>query len=204
MQTGSFGKKRKTFSYTTRSSFLKRVQSGNDEAWKEFYEKYTGMIRFIGKKRQLTSEECDDLQTEVMVIFWKKMNAFLYDPARGKFRSYLGRIANLAAFRIYKKNHGKELMNVPLVENYPADINVDYMEEWQNYLLGKALEDLKNQVDTEIYQVFYRSTIQKRPIEEVVAVTRKTANNIYVIRSRCLKKLRRIIADYRKSIALGE
>ena len=201
MQSKTFSKRRKTFSYTTRSSFLERVKSGNEEAWKEFYNKYAGMIHYIGKKRQLTPEERDDLMVDVMVIFWKKMDAFFYDPERGKFRSYLGKIADFAAFRIFNKNHKNEFQHLPLSEDYPADVDLNYMEEWQNFLLEKALEDLKDQVDTEIWQTFYMSTIQKRPIEEVAAVTRKSPNNIYVIRSRCLKKLRSIIAAYRD---LGE
>ena len=205
MQSGSFSKRRKTFSYTTRSSFLERVKAGNEEAWKEFYSKYVGMIHFIGKKRQLTPEECDDLMVDVMMIFWRKMDSFFYDPKRGKFRSYLGKIANLSAFRIFNRNHKQNSVNVPFPEEYPEeypeDIDWNYMKEWQDFLLEKALEELKNEVDTEIWQTFYMSTIQQRPIEEVAAVTRKSPNNIYVIRSRCLKKLRSIIAAYRE---LGE
>ena len=83
-------KRRGTLSYTTHSSFLQKISSGNEEAWGEFYRKYVGMVRTVGRKRRLTPDECDDLMVSVMLIFWKKLDTFVYDRQRGKFRSYLG------------------------------------------------------------------------------------------------------------------
>ena len=93
------------FSYTTHSSFLRRVKSGNDAAWHDFYARYAGMIRAIGQKRALSPEECDELLTDVMVIFWKKMESFTYDRRRGKFRAYLSRITHYAACKIRDREH---------------------------------------------------------------------------------------------------
>ena len=65
-------------------------------------------------------------------------------------------------------------------------------------VLKSALEELKAEIDTEIYQVFYMLTIQQRPVAEIAEITRRTPNNIYIIRHRCLQKLRAIIAAYRR------
>ena len=98
----SLRKKRKV-SYTTSSSLLRSVQAGDETAWRIFYHRYVSMIRFVGKKRQLTPAECDDLMVDTMTVFWQKMNDFVYDRERGKFRSYLGRIANYCAIRIFSR-----------------------------------------------------------------------------------------------------
>ena len=82
--------------------------------------------------------------------------------------------------------------------DYPPEIDQLYMDEWRDFLLQKAIDELKQIVDTETYQVFYMSVVQNRPVSDISAVTRKTPNNIYVIRSRCLKKLRRLIQSYRQ------
>ena len=76
----------------------------NSTRWGEFHEKYVRMIRHIGALRGLTPSECDDLMIDVMVIFWKKVDRFVYDPERGRFRSYPGAIADLAALKIFGKN----------------------------------------------------------------------------------------------------
>lgn len=181
---------------STSTSMLRHVQEGREEAWKEFYEKYSGMIHCIGQKNNLSEEECDDLKIDVMTIFWRKMNNFLYDPEKGKFRNYLGRIAFFSALK--RRQQSPPELPADELQDYPEYIDETIMTEWKNFLLEEALKDLKEELDTEIYQIFEMSFIQGRPAKEISAITRRTANNIYVIRSRCLKKLRKIISVYRE------
>lgn len=161
------------------------------------------MIWDIGKKRNLSPEDCDDLMVEVMTIFWQKIDTFFYDRERGKFRSYLSKIANLSAFRIFNRNHKNAESSATVSEEYPAEVDAIFMKEWQDFLMQTAMDEVKESVDTEIWQAFYMSTIQNRPVEEVAEITRKSPNNIYVIRSRILKKLRELIASY-KEVAENE
>ena len=184
--------------FATRSSFIRQIISGNEETWSEFYRKYTGMIHSIGRKHNLTPEECDDLTVEVMLIFWKKLDNFFYDRSRGKFRSFLCRISDFAAIKIFKKNHlGGSSAEVQELE-YPCEIDEQCMHEYQDFLLDKALDDLKAVVDTETYEVFYMSVFQDRPVSEISLVTRKSPGSIYAIRHRCLKKLKYFINLYQQ------
>lgn len=199
MASSSVDKERRTVSYTTHSSFLREIRTGSEAAWYEFYRKYAGMIRYIGQKRNLTPEECDDLMVDVMMIFWKRIDSFIYDPAKGKFRSYLGKITDSAAFRIFKKNRSDDVPLETAELDYPDEIDEDYMDEWRDFVLEKALEELKNLIDTENYQIFYMSFFQKRPAADIAMVSGKSVNNIYAIKSRCLKKLKELIASYRQN-----
>ena len=193
----SFQGKQKILSYTTNSSQLRHVQSGNSAAWQEFYQKYSGMIHFIGRKRCLSPEECDDLMVDVMTIFWHKMDAFIYDRSKGRLRSYLGQIANYCAMQIFCGRQRNTVPFDPAME-YPEDVDKSMLEEWRNFLLEQAMNTLRQNVDTETYQVFYMSFVQKCPVAEIASVTRKSPNNIYVIRSRCMTKLKKIISQYRQ------
>lgn len=195
MSKNSIKKLCRLSAYTTRSSFLERLRSNDENSWKEFHVRYVNMIRYIGTKKGLSEEECKDLMVEVMLVFWKKMHSFDYDPERGKFRSYLGRIAQLVS-RAILRHRPKPHQDIPV--EYPAEINVAQMEEWKEFLLEKALEELKTTVDTETFQTFYMLVFQEKTISEVTAVTRKSPNAVYNIRYRCTKKLKEIIDDYRK------
>jgi RNA polymerase sigma factor (sigma-70 family) len=193
-----FRLKSENISYATRSSFIKQIKSGNEEAWMNFYSKYVGMIHSIGRKHNLTKEECDDLMVEVMLIFWKKLDNFFYDRSKGRFRSFLSRISDIAAIKIYKKSRRQYQTDEIQDLEYPAEVDEKYMQEYQDFLLDKALEDLKELVDTETYEVFYMSVFQSRPVNEIALVTRKSPGNIYAIRHRCLKKLKELINFYRQ------
>ena len=183
---------------TTRSSFVRQVCQGNETAWFELHKKYVGMIRHVGTLRGLSPAECDDLMIDVMVIFWKKMHDFIYDRQQGKFSSYLSKIADLAALKMLSRRERFANIDTHISQEYPDDIDSSIMDEWRDFLLDKALEDLKTDVDTETYQVFYMSFVQNRTVEEISSVTRKTQNNIYVIRSRCIRKLKKLISLYRQ------
>ena len=182
---------------STRISLIQRVKEGQEKAWFEFYDRYAGMIRSIGRKHSLSEAECDDLMADVMLIFWRKLDSFLYDPQKGKLRHYLSRIAFFSTLkrRRYEVNTGDLDIQE---EDYPADVDDAVMEEWRNFILNKALDELKSDVDSEIYQIFDMSFVQNRSVEDICAITGRSANSIYVIRSRCLKKLRAIIGSYRE------
>ena len=183
---------------TTDSTFLRQVQDGSEKAWDEFYRKYSAMIRFVGKKRSLTPEECDDLMVEVMTTFWKKMDTFVYNRGQGRFRNYLGRIADYCAMMVFARNSQHKMLSIDTIEEYPDEVDEKFLDEWRDYLLELALEELKEKVDTETYQVFYMSFVQGLSVSDITAVTRKTPASIYVIRSRCFSHLSSFIAHYRK------
>lgn len=188
----------KTRSYTTDSSLLRHVQAGEDAAWQEFYRKYAAMINFIGRHRHLTCEECEELKVDVMTVFWRKMDEFIYDRKRGKLRSYLGRIANNCAMQIFTNRRRSGRVPAAPETDYPADVDTAMMEEWRDFLLKQALETLRQSMDSETYLVFHMSFVQGCPVAEIAEVTRKTPNNIYVIRSRCIEKLKTLISRYRQ------
>ena len=194
MKNYSFG----DISGTTHSSFIAGVQAGDEDAWRCFYQKYAEMIRSVGAARHLSSDECKELQSEVMLIFWRKFDTFIYDRSRGRFRDYVAKIADNTAMRLFRRIHRKVQSEpaAPVFE-YPEGIDAQYMDEWRDFLLHKALDELEREVDTEKYQIFCMTVIQNRPIRDIARITGKTPNGIYVIRSRCLKKLQQLIRQYR-------
>ena len=163
----------KTRSYTTDSSLLRHVQAGEDAAWEDFYRKYSVMINFIGRRRHLTCEECDELKVEVMTVFWRKMDEFIYDRRKGRLRSYLGRIANNCAMQIFtNRRRSNRALAAPEPE-YPTGVDEAMMEEWRDVLLKKALETLRQSMDSETYLAFHMSFVQERPVAEIAEVTGK-------------------------------
>lgn len=180
--------------YTTSKSMLDRIRDGDDDhAWAAFYEKYRGMIVAIGRRRGLTEAECDDLLQETLTIFWQRLDRFVYQPEKGKFRGYLSRMAGQIAARI----RDRRLVPVPPMPEYDSDVDGRIMHEWEDFVLGKALDELKNRISTESFEAFYLSAVQGIPVRQVAAVTGKTPNNIYNLRSRCLAALREILREIR-------
>ena len=44
---------------STHKSLLERVQNGEEVAWREFYDRYAPVIRFVGSLYHFNEFECD-------------------------------------------------------------------------------------------------------------------------------------------------
>ncbi|MBQ4336760.1 MAG: sigma-70 family RNA polymerase sigma factor [Lentisphaeria bacterium] len=181
--------------YTTRESHLYLLGRKEEAAWREFYEKYRSMIFGIGKSRKLSKEECEDLLQEVALICSNKLQDFIYDPARCRFRTFLYKIAENVSFNISRRKN--KIRCLPLKNDYAVvpELDIKFMQEYEQFLLDRSFLILKNSISSESYLAFDMVFRQKIPVEEVVACTGFSAGALYTLKHRCLKKLRRIISE---------
>lgn len=187
--------------YTTQESHLKRLGLAKEEAWLEFYKKYRTMIFGIGAAKNLSANECEDLLQEVAIICCRKLQDFVYDPSKCRFRSFLFKVAENTAFNIIRRSNKKNL--VPLNNDYPAipELDLKFMQEYEQFLLERSFLILKNSISSESYLAFDMLFRQNIPVKEVVAQTGISAAALYTMKHRCLKKLRAIISEM--SLELG-
>ena len=90
--------------YSTHTSLLARLSDGVDpSAWKEFHDRYSDLILGFAHRYGLQSADRDDVAQEVLLSLSKAMEGFTYDPAKGKFRSYLKTVTLRTIFRILRQ-----------------------------------------------------------------------------------------------------
>ena len=181
--------------YTTRASHLIKLGQEDNAAWDEFYQKYKAMIFGIGLARNLSTNECEDLLQEVAMICCKKLQNFVYNPERCRFRSFLFKIAENVAFNIGRRKNKNAA--VPIKEDYSAipELDIKFMQEYEQFLLERSFLILKNSISSESYLAFDMLFRQELPIKEVVAQTGMSAGALYTLKHRCLKKLHLIISE---------
>ena len=85
---------------TTHATLLTRISGeGDPAAWQEFCARYGEVIRGFVLRRGGQPAEADDVMQDVLISLTKAMPNFHYDPARGKFRSYLKTLVVRAVYR---------------------------------------------------------------------------------------------------------
>ena len=186
--------------FTTRSSHLRRLKDGEDAAWREFYAKYRAMILAIGRKRHLPEEDSEDLMQEVAAVCHRRLQTFLYDRDRCRFRSFLFQVTVNLTRNLRRKNRKKNHL-----KNFPSDgiqpgLDEEFMKEYERLILDRSFLILKESVDSETYLAFEMLFIEDRPVAEVAAITGKTANALYSIKHRCLVKLQKIIIQLQNQL----
>ena len=183
---------------STHKSLLERVQSGEEIAWSEFYDRYKGIIRAVGFLYHFSEDEQDDLVQRVMVKFFANAKTFVYREGLVKFRTYLARIIRSEAVDYIRSNvarqNAEDRAVPPGIEDDPFE--KEFMTEWRKAVLAEALEELRSRVKFKTYQAFQLYGLQNRPAKDVAALLEVSEHQVHVAKSRCAELLKEIIARY--------
>ncbi len=182
---------------TTHASFLARLADGEDHpAWQEFCDRYGQLIHNFARREGLQQTDCDDVLQEVLLSLTESMPRFRYDRAKGRFRSYLKRVALRAIYR-RKSRRDSSPERVQSVTNSIVAIDDEQVweEEWRKYHLRWAMRRIEaefNELDRSAFQLYAAQGL--RPI--VAAKTSGiSVDQVYQAKSRILKRLTQIIAE---------
>lgn len=163
-----------------------------EQAWIDFDRKYRSMILAVGRRRGIWPEDSEDLVQEVMKTCCLRISQFFYDRNRGHFRSYLFAIIKNTTWKMLRKNREPELESQ---NEYEEGIDLEFMREYEDFLIEAVLNLLKERVSSQTYSAFEMLALQDLPVEEVSWITRKSPATLYLIRHRCLRILRQCIRE---------
>ena len=199
--------------YTTRKTMLQKLQDCDDISWSEFYTLYWPFVFAIGSRLGMMPEDCKDLMQEIMITLFNGKEILRYDASKGKFRTYFGQIVCHKALKMLREFERSSSFLVPAPDSTgvaPSDPNPlsevrdgnnsfqkIFDEEYNNYLLSLALNELRNRVEPGTYDIFEMVVLQDRPPKEVARHLGISRAVIDTYCSRCRKSLQKIVSDIR-------
>jgi RNA polymerase sigma-70 factor (ECF subfamily) len=191
------------FSQTaTHVSLLTRIAEGADPgAWLEFCDRYSELIRGFCRARGLQAHDVDDVHQDVLLALTKRMPSFEYDPARGRFRSYLKAVVlHAIARRVFQKRGGaglQDLHEAALAEATRVagqdDAEAQWESEWRQHHLRTAMRVIESEFNESDRLAFVAYAIEGRSPAEVGASLGVSVDSVYQAKSRILRRLTALI-----------
>lgn len=202
----------------TRRTLLSRLRDlGDDSSWREFFNIYSPLIYSVAVKSGLDAGEAQDVVQETMTSVFKKIPEFQYDPKKDSFKGWLLKLTRFRIINQFKKRkpafrHGAAGDESTDDERNPLervattdanDLEAIWEREWQQHVINTALKQLKKQVRSEHYEIFYLHVIKDLPAAEVAKRLGVTVAKIYLIKYRLSKELTKIIRSQQKGFVFS-
>jgi RNA polymerase sigma-70 factor (ECF subfamily) len=184
---------------TTRRSLVLRLRNLDDEtAWTEFVEIYEPLVYRLARRKGLQEADARDVCQDVFRAVAGAIERWDPDPAKGKFRSWLFRIArNLVVNFLSRQGRlvrGSGRTSVQeLLEAQPAAdaaAQAEFAAEFRQRAFRWAAQRVKNEFTEATWQAFWRTGVQNEPVAGVAGALGMSPGAVYIARSRVLARLR--------------
>ncbi|MCK4657971.1 MAG: sigma-70 family RNA polymerase sigma factor [Phycisphaerae bacterium] len=178
---------------STRGSLLKRVGNHRDgSSWREFFAIYYPILLGYARVRGLKACDAEDVAQDCMMILQRRLPHLQYDRSKGKFKSWLWRVANHEIIRKVRKRtpaHATTgiLVNMESRENTPDEV---FDRIWQYEHARACLESLRPHFEFHIYEAFRLFALEEMPVEQVCEKLGMSKNQVYVAKHRVMHKLK--------------
>lgn len=181
----------------TRRSLLSRLRNWNDqESWKVFFDTYWKLIYNAAIRAGLTEAEAQDVVQETVIAVSRNIPEFVYDPAKGSFKTWLMRQTSwriAGQFRkrlpIQTSREGPRTSSrTSTLERVPDPavpaLETLWEEEWERNLMEAAMRRVKAKVDAKHYQIFDLCVHKKWPVSKIAKDLRINPARVYLTKHR--------------------
>jgi len=186
----------------TRPSLLVRLRDPHDEpAWTEFVEIYEPVIYRLARRRGFQDADARELVQEVLVAVASAVGRWEPDPGRGKFRTWLFRIArnlsiNLLASRRRQAQGTGDTDFHALLAQEPAPDGEEspwFEREYKRELFERAAGQVREEFREPTWRAFWMTGVEGKAIAEAAEMLGMSVGAVYVARSRVMARLRAAI-----------
>ena len=190
----------------TRNSLLLRLPNQQDiAAWDQFVAIYQPLVFRLARAKGFQEAVAHDIVQEVMVAVSKAIHRWEPDPAKGRFRDWLFRIArNLMINFLTRKKHqslGSRECVAELLSMHPdssaSDPNAtsEFDLEYRRELFWLAADTVRNQVQPNTWDAFRLTAIEDYSVAKAARQLGMKEGSVLVARCRVLARMRLVVAE---------
>jgi RNA polymerase sigma-70 factor (ECF subfamily) len=189
-------KRRSTKAPSTHATLLVKLRGdASAEAWQTFVDLYAPLVYGFCRSRGLQDADARDVTQQVLTSVHLAIRRFVYDPAKGKFRNWLG-VATVHEMARHErrarragKGQGDGGADV-LAELIEATADSEWIEEFNSYIFKLAIDRVRPHFDADVWQAFELTWIQDIKPRIAAEQLGKPSAWVYKARYKVMERLR--------------
>lgn len=184
-------------------SLLVRLRTpGDSAAWAEFAARYGPAVYGFGRRRGLQEADAVDLSQEVFRKLIGGLGRLDYDPARGRFRSWLFTVVSRELAKFQAKQRRQPAASAEL-DDLPAQPNDEaaWEDAVRRRLFEEGLAAVRNAVSEQTYRAFTLTAVDGLDGDAAATQLGVSRAAVYLARARVLARLRAYVADVERAEA---
>jgi RNA polymerase sigma-70 factor (ECF subfamily) len=195
----------------TRRSLLIRLKNWDDqEAWRAFFDTYWKLIYNAAIRAGLNEAEAQDVVQETVIGISRRIPEFVYDPAKGSFKTWLmrqttWRIAGQLRKRLpveaapaTPRTAGRTTAMERVPDPAIPALESLWDEEWENNLLDAAFRRVRSKVDAKQLQIYDLCVRKRWPASKVAQDLRVGTARVYLAKHRVGNLLKKELLDLKR------
>ena len=187
----------------TNPSLLVRLRDPSDGgAWSTFSEIYEPLIVAFCRKQGLQEADARDVTQDVLCSVISAIQKFEYDPAHGKFRSWLYRVIRSKLANHFNKSarqprgSGQTVVNQMLNEQPGVEDEAQAFDrEAEQRVFEWACEKVRPEFEPKTWDMFWRTAVKQEKAGVVAEALSVSVGSVYIAKSRVIKRLQATIHE---------
>jgi RNA polymerase sigma-70 factor (ECF subfamily) len=182
----------------TSTSLLRGLrEAGNEQVWTAFVQRYQPLLVSFVKRLGVRDTDAEDVAQESLIAFLTGYRKGLYDPEKGRLRTWLLAITTNKA-RDFRRRaprdraRGGVSETTALLDAIPDDASMSeiWEAEWRAAVLKACIDELRHQVEPVTLEAFELYALKEWPAMKVAEHLGITRNAVFLAKSRLLARLK--------------
>ena len=177
---------------TTQPSLLLRIRNREDAvAWRTFDTIYRPLLERYARARGLRDADVEDVVQHCMQAVSDHIGSFDYDPAKGRFKSWLRTLVNNRVRSLATKRRESQADSAVMDRAVAHEESPEALFErlWDQEHLWHCLRIMKCEVEPQTFEAFRRYVIEEQPASVVCEELGLTRGNLDTIKWRMTGRL---------------
>lgn len=186
-------------SLSTRHSLLIQIRDlTNTGAWTQFVDAYAPLVYRYARRQGLQDADAADITQDVLRSVVRTAGEFVYDPQRGRFRTWLYTVARNKVINFLDKTRhaartASDTATWQQIHEQP-DPQSDDQSQWdldyERRMFDWACERVRHEFRDATWQAFWLTAVEGQPPAEVAAQLELSVGAVYVAKSRVLAAMK--------------